>query len=85
MTKLLNIKEQASNEAISPLEIPWKKRVILYEDNEMVNYSLARWLEMKISNELVSIDQVTRIEVKEEEKINRHNYDLTFLVRFSLE
>lgn len=79
MTKLLNIEEQASDNVVSLLEIPWKKGAILYEDDEMVNYSLARLLKMEISKQLIRINQITRIE------INRHNDDLTFLIRFSLE
>jgi predicted transglutaminase-like protease len=79
MTKLLNMKEQAGDKAISPLEIPWtwKKGAKLYEDNEMVNYSLARRLKMEISNELLRINQITRI------KIDHDKDDLKF--RFSLE
>jgi hypothetical protein len=76
MTKLLNIEEQSDDGTIS-LEIPWKKGVKLYEENEMVDYSLARYLETKISSELMRINQITRIE------ISRHKDDLRFLIRFS--
>jgi len=78
MTKLLNIEEQTDEEAIS-LEIPirWKKGSILYEENEMVNYSLGRYLETKISSEIVRMDQITGIET------NRYKDDLKFLIRFS--
>lgn len=76
ISELLNIKEQLDDKAIS-LEIPWKKGAILYEDNEIVNFSLARLLEMKISSELIRINQIKRIE------ISRQKDDLTFLIRFS--
>jgi len=75
MTELLNIKEQTDDKAIS-LEILWKNGAILYEENEMVDYSLARWLETKISSELIRINQITKIE------ISRHKDDLTFQIRF---
>jgi predicted transglutaminase-like protease len=79
MEKLLNIREQTGDKAASLLEmsITWKKGAILYEDNEMVDYSLARRLEMEIPNELVGIDQITRIEVE------RRKDDLMFQIRFS--
>lgn len=78
MTELLNIK-QLDSKAIppqKPVRIPWKKRAILYKENEMVDYSLARHLETKISSELIRKNQITRIE------ISRHKDDLTFLIRF---
>jgi predicted transglutaminase-like protease len=76
MMTLLNIEEQTDDKAIS-LKMPWKKGATLYEDNEIVNYSLARRLETKISSELIRINQITRI------KISRQKDDLTFLIRFS--
>jgi len=80
MTELLNIKEQPNDKAISlqkSTPILWKNGAIVYEENEMVEYSLARWLETKISSELIRINQITRIE------ISRQKDDLTFLIRFS--
>jgi predicted transglutaminase-like protease len=80
MMELLNIKEQLDDKAVSlKVPIPWKKGVKQYEDNEMVNYSLARRLKMEISNELIRINHITRIE------IDRHKDDLIFLIRFSLD
>lgn len=78
MTELLNIKEQQDDKTNSlqkPIRIPWKNGAILYEENEMVDYSLARWLETKISRELIRINQITRIEKEKD--------DLTFLIHFS--
>jgi predicted transglutaminase-like protease len=77
MTKLLKIEEQTRDSADSPLEILWKKGVKQYEDNELVNYSLATYLKMRISSELIRINQITRIEIE------RHEDDLMFLIRFS--
>jgi predicted transglutaminase-like protease len=77
MTKLLNIKEPSNDKTISlqePIPIPWKNGATLYEENEMTDYSLARYLETKISNELVKIDQITRIET------NRNKNDLIFKI-----
>jgi predicted transglutaminase-like protease len=76
MTKFLNAKEQTSDYAISSLEIVWEKGAILYEDDEMVNYSLARYLKLRISSELASVDKITGIEV------SLRNYDLIFRVCF---
>jgi len=77
MSELLNIKEQPDDKTFSlqkPIPIPWKNGAILYEENEMVDYSLARLLETKISSELIRINQITRIEIR------RHKNDLTFLI-----
>lgn len=64
MTKLLNLKKQTDNLKESVLEIkPWRKGVLLYEDNEIVNYSLASRLKMNILNEGVQLRQVTRLEI----------------------
>lgn len=73
MVDLLNIKKQIADGAIS-LEIPWKNGVILYEEDELVDYSLARWLKRKISNELIKINRITKIEIK------RQKDDLIFLI-----
>jgi predicted transglutaminase-like protease len=62
MITLLNIKEETDDKA-SSVEIPWKKGAKLYEDNEIVDYSLAKLLEMKISNEMIKTNQITRIEI----------------------
>jgi predicted transglutaminase-like protease len=79
MKKLLNVKEQTSDNVISSLRIVWKKGAILYEDDEMVNYSLARYLKLRISNELAGVDTITEIKAK----FGQNNKDLVFLVRFS--
>jgi predicted transglutaminase-like protease len=66
LTELLNIKEQPNDKAISrqkPIPIPWKNGAKLYEENEMIDYSLARFLATKISSELVEISQITKIEI----------------------
>jgi predicted transglutaminase-like protease len=78
MMELLNIKEQLDEKAVSlKVLILWKKGVKQYEDNEMVNCSLARYLEMRISSEVIRINQIIRIEIE------RHEDDLMFLIRFS--
>jgi predicted transglutaminase-like protease len=78
MMELLNIKEQTDEEAVL-LRVPilWKKGVIKYEDDEMVNYSLARYLKMRISSELMRINQIVGIELE------RQKDDLMFLIRFN--
>jgi len=79
MTRLLNIKEQTDDtRAVFFLEIRWKKGAIKYDNDEMVNYSLSRWLTAKFSCELVRIDQITKIEVGSNEE------DLIFLVSLNI-
>jgi len=77
LTVLLNIKEQPEAKA-NKLEILWKKGAIRYEDDEIVNYSLAKFLKMKIFSHLVSINQVKRI------RVLRREDDLTFIVYYVL-
>lgn len=80
MTELLNIEEQPDDKPISlqkPMPITLRKGAILYEENKMIDYSLARYLKTKILSELIRINQITRIEV------SRQKDDLTFLISFS--
>lgn len=78
MTKLLDIREQTSvDSSLLKMKILLKRGATLYEDNEMVNHSLARFLRMQISKALISPSQITEIE------ISRQNYDLKFLILFS--
>jgi predicted transglutaminase-like protease len=77
MTELLNIRKQPDDKAISlqkPIRIPWKNGVTLYEENEMTDYSLARYLATKISSEFVRMNQITRIETR------RDKNDLVFQI-----
>jgi hypothetical protein len=64
MTKLLNLKEQTNNANPSSLEIlRWKKGSILYEDDEIVNYSLSKLIEKNILNERLNLNQIAKLEV----------------------
>jgi predicted transglutaminase-like protease len=66
MTELLNIREPQDDRTILPeksISILWKNGTMLYEENGMTDYSLARFLEMRISDELERIDHVEQIEV----------------------
>lgn len=78
MKKLLNVEEQPDDKA-TLLEVPilWEKGAKLYEDDELVNYSLARYLKMRISSELIEMNRIRGIE------ITRAKDDLTFLIHFS--
>ncbi len=77
MTKLLKIKEPTADSEVSSLNLPrWKKGAVLYEDNEIVNYSLARLLKRKICCEMLELGQITRI------GIDRNKDDLNFRVTF---
>lgn len=77
MTDLLGIGKKPNDESTRVVNIPWYKGSIMYEDDELVNYSLARRLKMKILNELVEMSQVIGIEV------NRQDDDLIFVVHFN--
>lgn len=76
MKKLLEIKGQIIDEAVSILEIRWKKGSILYEDEEIVNYSLSRWLRTKISSEVLELNEITNLEVVQDKS------DLIFHICF---
>lgn len=79
MTELLNVENEGVKEPTLVLNIPWKKGAVMYEDNELVNYSLARRLKTKTSTELIKGSQIKRIEV------DRQDDDLTFVVYFNLD
>jgi predicted transglutaminase-like protease len=80
MAKLLNVKEQTSNANWSSLEIlRWKKGGMLYEDNEIVNYSLSQLIKNEILGERLELSQITKLEVIQDKN------DLIFRVRFKLD
>jgi predicted transglutaminase-like protease len=79
VTGLFKIDKPRDSKSGLRLTIPWKNGEILYEDDELVNYSLFRMLEAKISEEMVETSQVTKIEAK------RDGSDLMFFVSFEIE
>jgi len=78
MSKLLNILTERDDAEVSTLILRKStKGAILYAMNdELVNYSLARALKNKISNELIELDQITKLEIEKE------NDDLIFKIHF---
>ncbi len=60
-------------------KVKWKKGITQYQDEEMVNYSLSRWLKSKISMEMIEISQINRIQVIPEKE------DLIFVIHFELQ
>jgi predicted transglutaminase-like protease len=78
VTELLNIKEQTDNERTLTVKIRRKKGTILYQDDEMVNYSLSRWLKAKMSTELIDLSQVGKIEASIEKE------DIIFTIHLML-
>lgn len=76
VSKLLNIVEQVGNTDLPSLEIPWKKGWRLYEDNEIVNYSLSQLIKQKILKERLGLSQITKLEVI------RDKDDLVFRIKF---
>jgi predicted transglutaminase-like protease len=82
MTELLNTNEQPDDKTISlqkPIPIAWQNGFTLYEENEMTDYSLARYLATKISSEFVRMNQITRIET------SRYKNDLIFQIHVRMD
>lgn len=82
ITELLSIRKRLDEKAISPqksIQILWKNGAIFYEEDEMTDYSLARWLAMKIRNELVETSQIEQITIetshRKTDMIFRISYD----------
>ena len=64
LTKRLNISKKVREKETSDLVITWKEGVLYYEDDEFVNYSLARWLKNKISDEVLDLTQFSSFEIE---------------------
>ena len=62
MMSKLNIEKQPEDKSYQIVRVKWRKGALLYQDEEMVNYSLSRWLKTKVSSELVEQCQIARIE-----------------------
>lgn len=75
MEKLLNVGGNQTGTKTVPMTLG--KGAIRYEDDEIVNYSLARLIKLKASSELVNIDKITGIEIE------RHKDDLKILIHFN--
>jgi predicted transglutaminase-like protease len=78
VTRFLNLKEQTGTDSNFNVKVKLRKGAMLYQDDEMVNYSLARWLRAKITMELIDLNPITKIEV-----INEKD-DLLFLIHLRL-
>lgn len=64
MKRLLSIQRPTDDKKSASLKIlQWKKGAILYEDDEIVNYSLAQRLKMIISGEMLDVNHVANIEI----------------------
>jgi predicted transglutaminase-like protease len=74
LKRRLSIQSSIDTEGVSLKIMQWKKGAILYEDDEIVNYSLARRLKMLISDEMLDANHVVNI------KIDRKKDDLIFRV-----
>lgn len=76
MKRFMGIESSANDETRATLKMMnWKKGAILYEDDEIVNYSLARRLSSLISAELLEASRITDLE------IIQYKDDLTFQIR----
>lgn len=65
LEQILGIQSSRDNSRINSIQIlELKKGAKLYEDDEIVNYSLARRLEAIISREMLNKNQIAHIEIK---------------------
>ena len=77
MKRLLSIQRSTDDTKSASLKIlQWKKGVILYEDDEIVNYSLAQWLRIQISAEMIELSQIVNLEITQDED------DLRFQIKY---
>jgi predicted transglutaminase-like protease len=64
LERLLNIqRSKEKSEKIPILILHWKKGAVLYEDDEIVNYSIAQRLKKMISNEKLDMNRIANIKV----------------------
>jgi uncharacterized iron-regulated protein len=78
MKRLLDISKSADNSKRDSLTIlQWKKGTVLYDDDEIVNYSLAQKLKTIMANQVVDLNRVTNIAV---DQIGRKRDDLIFRI-----
>jgi predicted transglutaminase-like protease len=76
LSKRLNLSQNGADKEISELSIKWKQGVLYYEDDEFVNYSLVRWLKNKISDEMLDLTQICKLE------ISQNKEDLYFKITY---
>ena len=76
MIDLLKIKEQTNDTSDLIATVRLKKGMILYQDDALVNYSILRWLQTRISMELIDLSQISKLEVVSEKD------DIVFLIHF---
>lgn len=77
MKRLLRIQSSINDDVKFTLRIMnWKKGAVLYEDDEIVNYSLAQRLKMLISAEILEVSRITDLEIFQDKD------DLTFQITF---
>jgi predicted transglutaminase-like protease len=73
LERLLNIQRSKEKSEKNPLLIlHWRKGAVLYEDDEIVNYSIAQRLKKIISNEMLDIDRIASL------RIDQNKDDLIF-------
>lgn len=72
----INPKEQEGSNPV--VRVRWRKGMILYQDENLVNSSLTRWLQARMSMELIKTSNISRIEAISEKD------DILFLIHCSL-
>jgi predicted transglutaminase-like protease len=64
MKRLLNINKYADNPEGGTIKLmQWKKGAILYDDDEIVSYSLAQRLKTIMANEMIEANMIGNLEV----------------------
>ncbi|MCW4038525.1 MAG: hypothetical protein NWF13_07310 [Candidatus Bathyarchaeota archaeon] len=76
MARLLNVKGKQTDDRT--LEICWKNGFMLYEDDEIVNYSLARAIRMKATDKVVNTNTINEIQIEHKDN------DLIFLLNYNV-
>jgi len=75
LERLLSIQNPIDDSKKGSLKIEWKKGAILYEDDEIVNYSLAQRLKTILSKEMIDTNHVANI------TIDKKKDDLIFQIK----
>ena len=66
MKRRLSIQSSADNSRKgSWTALHWKNGAVLYDDDEIVNHSLARRLKMMITNQMIDMNRITNLEIEQ--------------------
>jgi predicted transglutaminase-like protease len=78
LEKLLNIERSTHDSKKDPIVIwQWKNGAILYENDEIVNYSIAQRLKKIISNEILDKDRIANIKID----LSKHDFIFKIMLK----